>query len=99
MYAFCLDLYFLGTLFVYLNNKKLIMVIFFVYFKKDLIMSVTSVSQQLIISLSEETENTVKADSIERYMPVGKTGSEYERIDGVLDKFKEAQNFMARIDS
>ena len=75
------------------------MVIFFVYFKKDLIMSVTSVSQQLIISLSEETENTVKADSIERYMPVGKTGSEYERIDGVLDKFKEAQNFMASIDS
>ena len=75
------------------------MVIFFVYLKKDLIMSVTSVSQQLIISLSEETENTVKADSIERYMPVGKTGSEHEIIDSVLDKFKEAQNFMASIDS
>ncbi len=62
-------------------------------------MNATSVNQQLIISLSEETENSVKADSIVRYMPVGKTESEYERIDGVLDKFKEAQNFMARIDS
>jgi len=30
---------------------------------------------------------------------VGKTGSEHEIIDSVLDKFKEAQNFMARIDS
>ncbi len=62
-------------------------------------MNVTSVSQQLIISLSEETENSVKPDSIVRYMPVDKTESEYEGIDGVLDKFKEAQNFMSRIDS
>ncbi len=60
-------------------------------------MNVTSVSQQLIISLSEETENAVKADSIVSYLPVGKTESEYEGIDSVLDKFKEAQNFMTRI--
>ncbi len=62
-------------------------------------MSVTSVSQKLIISLSEETENNVKADSMARYMPVGKAESKYEIIDGVLDKFKEAQSYMARIDS
>ncbi len=62
-------------------------------------MNVTSASQQLIIGLSDETEDSAKPDSIVRYMPVGKTESEYEGIDGVLDKFKEAQNFMSRIDS
>ncbi len=62
-------------------------------------MNVTSASQQLIIGLSDETEDSTKPDSIVRYMPVGKTESEYKGIDGVLDKFKEAQDFMSRIDS
>ncbi len=62
-------------------------------------MNVTSASQQLIIGLSDETEDSAKPDSIVRYMPVGKTESEYKGIDGVLDKFKEAQDFMSRIDS
>ncbi|MCP4413400.1 MAG: hypothetical protein GY808_12645 [Gammaproteobacteria bacterium] len=60
-------------------------------------MNVTNASQQLIISLTEETEDSTKTDSIVKYLPVGKTESEYEGIDSVLDKFKEAQDFMARI--